>query len=430
MKIARPPKSLRSSRLKDNIQALSIIAQQRPDDPEAQRRAQVATDLYLQTWPQHTPQQNPAESLAEQAGFPTSQDITIFDLFLQNFYWGQQYLLLFRLSLTIEPRRGLLVQSLSVNVERPYHNYLWLETAKLCPNLSHLEIVENTNGLSRSQFRYLEKLFDACPNVTRFSLNAKASDSDDSLAFQSNKRFFKFWNQLTHVEGIRSSESEDIISISKRCPSLQRLKIDCSGSLDLEALLDASQIWGKTLRTLYLDWLWMLSDTGDTTIAQLLGHLPIIEDVCLGQLHDILPSINALAHLSPPRLKRLRVASYLKWDTDHSPEVEATICDMITAHADTLESISLAFWYDLDSSVLKAIKKAKKLEFLNLEVLQGLAEEEREELQAACPELRIFVNYFGGYSPEELYSVFDWSYPRCGSWGFIPDYKDQYCLEE
>ncbi|PNP84048.1 hypothetical protein FNYG_02736 [Fusarium nygamai] len=340
MEIARPPKSLRADRFERNIQALRIIAQQRPDDPEAQRRAQVATDLYLQTWPHHTlptpvTTYNPAKS---------------------------------RRKSRKKSRRTGSIPSLPNEIYEMIFGYILAEYP--------------TNNR--------ERLFDACPNVTRFSLNASASDSNDSVAFQTNKQFFKFWNQLTHVEGLRCSESEDIISISKRCPSLQRLKIDCFGRLDPGTLLDASQIWGKTLRTLNLDWLEMPSET---TIAQLLEHLPKIEEVFLGHLHDILPSIHALAHLSLPQLKRLRVASYRKWNTDHSQEEDAAICGMITAHADTLESLSLTCLYVLSRSVLEAIKKAKKLEFLNLEVLRVLTDEEREELQAACPKLRIFVNF-------------------------------------
>ncbi|KAF5601783.1 hypothetical protein FPANT_1647 [Fusarium pseudoanthophilum] len=457
---ARPPKSLRPDRFQRDIQALRIIAQQRPDDPEAQRRAQVATDLYLQTWPHHTlptPVKKtrgtvsiprlPNEIYERIFGYilaehPTSKrgkikrartllsltcSCRLFQAIVEKYlykhprskgFWRDQHsLFLFRLSLTIEPCRGLLVQSLSVNIQLPYHNYLWVEIAKLCPNLSHLEIVETTDGLSYSQLHYLERLFDACPNVTRLSLNARISDYNDGVTFRTSKRFFKFWNQLTHVEGLPLSEPGDIISISKKCPSLQRLKIDGFG-FSPKTLLDASKIWGKTLKTLHLDWFGMPTDT---TIAQLLGNLPLIEEVCLGHLDNLLPSVHALTHLSLPKLKRLRVVSYSIWDIDQSPEIESAICDMITAHAETLESMSLPFLYDLDRCVLEAIKKARKLEFLNLEALRLLTDEEREELRAACPKLRTFANSFDGYSSKGMDSEFDRSGPNCGSWGIIPD---------
>ncbi|KAF5638149.1 hypothetical protein F25303_7787 [Fusarium sp. NRRL 25303] len=47
------PKIPPESKLQQSIRALRVIAKQRPNDPEAQRRAQVATDLYFDSWSRH-----------------------------------------------------------------------------------------------------------------------------------------------------------------------------------------------------------------------------------------------------------------------------------------------------------------------------------------------------------------------------------------
>lgn len=458
------PKVPPESKLQQSIRALRVIAKQRPNDPEAQRRAQVATDLYFDSWSRHkfpTPliAHDPAESRQQTSWFyslPAEIYYVIFDHIVGDYPSCPQskrlraktllsltcscrlfqeilerYLykhprswmfdetpsiLMFRFSLIIEPRRGPLVQSLSMNVKCLYSSSLWLEIAKLCPNLRHLEIVETNKGLSSSHLEFLGKLFSDCPNVTRFSLNARTSDSKVSRAYKNNKGFLKFWKQLTHVEGLSRSEPSDIILISKRCPSLQRLKIDSLGHLDLGSLLDASLVWGKALRTLHLNW---LTTTKAAAIPQLLEQLPVVEEVYLAHLYDIWPSIQALARLSPPRLKHYEGVSHRRWDPAHSLEVEIDISDMITSQADTLESISITGQYDLNIGVLEAIKKTKKLEFLNLEVDRLLTGEEREDLQAACPKLQICVNHYGRELDRRRDS--EWSYPKCGSWGFIPD---------
>ncbi|KAF5602207.1 uncharacterized protein FSUBG_7882 [Fusarium subglutinans] len=460
----KPSKGPPECRLQQSIQALRIIAKQRPDDPEAQRRAQVATDLYLESWSRQkfpTPviAHDPAESRRQTSWVPnlpneiyymifdhiigeyptcprskrrrekTLLSLTcscrLFQEILETYLYkhprsgmfdGIPSILMFRFSLTIEPRRGPLVQSLSINVKCMSSNSIWLKIVKLCPNLSRLEIVETNRGLSRSHLEFLGKLFSDCPHVTRFSLDAGTSDSEVSKAYRTDKGFLKFWRQLTHVQGLPRSEPSDIISISKGCRSLQRLRIGSSRHLDLGSLLDASQKWGKTLRTLDLNW---RTTTKATIIPQLLEQLPVVEEVYLGHLYDIWPSILALSRLSPPRLKRFKGVSHRKCDPVHSLEGETAICDMITAQGDTLESISITGQHGLHVGVLEAIKGANKLKCLDLEVGRFLTDEEREDLQAACPKLQASVKRYGEKSNEKR--DFDWSYASCGSWGVIPD---------
>ncbi|KAF5635915.1 hypothetical protein F52700_5228 [Fusarium sp. NRRL 52700] len=439
----KPPKSPPESRLQQSIQALRIIAKQRPDDPEAQRRAQVAPDLYLESWsrqkfPSPLIAHDPAESRRQTSwvpNLPVEIYHEIFDYIIGDYTTCQQskkrrvatllslacscrvfqeiletYLykhprsymfdwtpaiLMFRFSLAIGPRRGPLVQSLSINANCMSSNSLWLKIVKLCSNLNRLEIVETDSGLSRSHVEFLEKLFSDCPNVTRFSLDAGTSDSE---------------SQLTYIEGLPRSEPSDMILISKGCHSLRRLKIDSFRHLDLEKLLIASRTWGKTLRTLDLNW---RTTRKPSVIPQLLELLPVVEEVYLGHLYDAWPTILALSRLSPPRLKRFKGVSHRKWDSDHSSEVETALCGMLATQADTLESISITGQHNIQSGVLHAIKGAKKLEFLDLEVGRLLTDQEREALQAACPKLQVSNKKYGEKVEQKRDS--DWSYAKCGS---------------
>ncbi|KAF5700369.1 hypothetical protein FGLOB1_10833 [Fusarium globosum] len=358
----RTPKSPPESKLQQSIRALRFIAKQRPNDPEAQRRAQVATDLYFDSWSRH---KFPTPLIAHDPAESRQQTNWVYNLPAEIYY------------------------EIFDHIVGDYPS---------CPQSKRLR-AKTLLSLTCSCRLFQEIL--------------------ESRAYKNNKGFLKFWKQLTHVEGLSRSEPSDIILISKRCPSLQRLKIDSLGHLDLGSLLDASHVWGKTLRTLHLNW---LTTTKAAAIPQLLEQLPVVEEVYLAHLYDVWPSIQALARLSPPRLKHYKGVSHRRWDPIHSLEVEIDICDMITSQADTLESISITGQYDLNIRVLEAIKKAKKLEFLNLEVDRLLTDGEREDLQAACPKLQICVNHYGREIDRHTDS--DWSYPKCGSWGFILDDYD------
>jgi hypothetical protein len=473
MELIQPPKSLPGSKLQEYVQALKLIAQQRPDDLEARRRSQTATDLYHESWPHHDVPKpltapNPAETSRPKVwipSLPTEIYEIIFDLIVAEYpstkvenerrvrtfvsltcscrlfqiilemylykhprscrlSWGQYYNLLFRFYLTIEPRRALLVQSLSVNVEH-----------KLCPNLSHLEVSKSTGWLSSPDLEYLGHLFSVCPKVTRFSLKVRTI-TGISFASESSERFSKFWNQLTHLEALWYPVTSEIIELSKRCPSLQRLKMDGDCTATVESLLNASLIWGKTLKTLYVSGI--RKAQSNSAIYQLMERLPVVEEFLLCNESQMTSTIHALTRLSSPRLKRFKGIHYDHTGNRIAPaELETAVCDMIAAHAGTLESISLFSECDLSMSVLEEVKKAKKLKFVNLPLPRVLTDDELEGLVAACPKLEGCSRNLYRMTHQRKYSEIVWLYlddeshdsweedPKYGSWGIIPDVKEE-----
>ncbi|KAJ0151327.1 hypothetical protein HZ326_6163 [Fusarium oxysporum f. sp. albedinis] len=98
---------------------------------------------------------------------------------------------------------------------------------------------------------YQGHLFSICLKVTRFSLKEKTVIRL-VLTSGSRERFLKFRNQATHLETLWDPVASEISELPKRFPSLQRLKIDSDCTATLECLLDASQILGKNLKTLYV----------------------------------------------------------------------------------------------------------------------------------------------------------------------------------
>ncbi|KAF4943217.1 hypothetical protein FGADI_13556 [Fusarium gaditjirri] len=390
MNSTQPPTELPKNWLQHSMQALIRIARQRPDDAEAQRRSQIAINLFYDNW--------------SSAGFPKD---------LIGPY-------------TI--KSGLPIPSLSTEVYEIILDFVIYESINF----------ESTSASVRPGLEYLGRLFDVCPKVTKLSL--KAETPFGRLESESSECFSKSWKQLRHLDVLGDTVASDIIELSKQCPSLQSLKIDDNYAADdstatLEGLLDASQVLGKALKTLYVSLI--MQTQSNSTTHQLLGRLPVIEEFFLGEISKGHSTIHALARLNPSRLKRFKMIRMCH-DYIAPPGLEEAICQVIAAHADTLESISIFTCCDLNMRVLEQVKKAKKLRFFNLRLPELLTDEEFGDLVAACPKLETCTRSYSRMTHQKKYTESVWPHlddvysnvreekerRKLDSWGIVPGVRE------
>ncbi|KAF4446986.1 hypothetical protein F53441_9457 [Fusarium austroafricanum] len=458
---------------------LRTIALQRPNDPEAQRRAQAAVDLYEQAaqsnpFPQITQPRQPAkihQPVNVVYSLPTEIYQAIIHCIVANYsediYLGygtmterrlhlrreradtlaalacccrlfqelvEPYLYkhprseklvanshsswLFRFSLAIEPRRADLVKSLTLQWDEGegVMEY-WAEIAHLCPNLNRLTIADNNWESSRPMDVQLGKLFAACPNVTAFSFNCfilPEGDVFNDLAANTEQQFNTFAQQLKYLTLCTSEQwilkrvlpyqfpnlkslflhcidrsddkvlSKKLPELAIQCPSLERLSVGDVQIFRVQHLLDACKIWGPTLKAIYID---EIDDvfgpdgrgSCPNPITRILRHLPVLGELHAGpSVPNYVCDLDAIACYSP-RLKVLNLdgtfqhgdflptdandkRKYRDFNMKPTPELNGAMTRLIDAHAETLHKLRINNNYDVNTTVLNILKKAKNLE--------------------------------------------------------------------
>ncbi|KAI6765698.1 hypothetical protein HG530_006768 [Fusarium avenaceum] len=237
---------------------LRTIALQRPYDPESQRRAQAAVDLYrrFSRFPPLLEPKQPTEihqpriqvfslpieiyrniiqhatvsndiyyekdhGLCLHTIFALTRTCRVFQEIVEEFLYKQsgferladnEYQFLFRFSLAVEPRRGRLVQKLDLYWHhQPSNSQLMIDTARACPNFSTLNLARLYRAKSsyrnaefyNQKLGELAKLLDTSPSVTSFHFKLEflpTREVERYPVLPNEKRFVKFAQQLTDVK--------------------------------------------------------------------------------------------------------------------------------------------------------------------------------------------------------------------------------------
>ncbi|KAF5723268.1 hypothetical protein FMUND_2013 [Fusarium mundagurra] len=340
-----------------------------------------------------------------------------------------QWQLLF--SLTVEPRRAHSVRSLRYEPQ-PHciHPSAWLNTLKLCTNLTHLELDWGRhiqNCVRQHMHIQMGSIFAACPKVTEFKYKGSCylnSDESHNVTPEQmakfSQQYSKFAKQLCHLDVLGASNSvRDILHydypnlksltldmedyeetgrffqvLSRDTPALERLVLDWVQSATLQDLEMGFKAWGKTLRSLYINSP-LIEDHDDGILGHLLPHLARLEDLCLGEWPTFLLSdLQAIAQPDAPRLKRFRwVANdgIFTRDPLANPEkVSKAIIDIFNAHSETLNTFiideSFDFW-SFGTDIFEHLHKAKNLENLRVQLHDIPTKEDIQDLLTACPKL-------------------------------------------
>lgn len=196
---------------------------------------------------------------------------------------GSQWLLYF--ALRVEPRRAHTIRSLRCESWPPYFQYeAWLETLRLCTNLTHLELVWQ-HSTSKNFLERLGNFIAACPNVTEFTyaglwyINGGFGPGTCEQVARFSQQYAKFAKQLCYLEicgsidcireilmydypNLRSftinvddypRECNFFEELSSRTPSLERLGLYWVEEANLRDLNMGFKVWGKTLRSLAMN---------------------------------------------------------------------------------------------------------------------------------------------------------------------------------
>ncbi|KAM0553275.1 hypothetical protein ACHAPJ_007565 [Fusarium lateritium] len=232
---------------------LRTIALQRPSDPEAQRRARAAIDLYssVPEFPPLTEPRQPEGDHGQRAIVAVRLPLEIYSVIIGHvaasydqaaalegrreetlaalacscrlfqaltepyLYTYPRSLILknleaqwrFRFALAVEPRRATLVKALKIHwCDDPNNIRILIDTARACPNAHRLKIIRHfvekyDAEAPKRRIIDLAELLEACPQVTSF--NYKTQDylyPFDYAEFSRDDRFVKFAQRLTEVK--------------------------------------------------------------------------------------------------------------------------------------------------------------------------------------------------------------------------------------
>ncbi|KAH7234683.1 uncharacterized protein BKA55DRAFT_522449 [Fusarium redolens] len=332
-----------------------------------------------------------------------------------------QWLLCF--SLAVEPRRAYAVRSLKCKFWPEYYDHqAWVETLGLSPNLTHLELVwlDEPPEDFREQ---MGNLLSACPRVTEFKFQACwGRSSGDEPSTETAQQFTKFAKQLRRLQVLSSFEwlkdmilpykypnlesftvnggnerhrERDIFRpLSTQMPSLKTLNIEGAEDVSLQDLRDGCKVWGKTLRSFYINH-FPVENRRDGILSHLLPHLTALEELVVGPHSDLpLSDIQAIAKPVTPRLKAFR------WVVDdgifgndplaNPVNVNKATIDIFNAHASTLHTFiieeSFDFW-NFGMDIFQHLHKAEGLKNLRVQLHDRPTEEEIGCLLRACPKL-------------------------------------------
>ncbi|KAF5602208.1 uncharacterized protein FSUBG_7883 [Fusarium subglutinans] len=336
-----------------------------------------------------------------------------------------QWLLYF--ALAVEPRRAHTIRSLRCESWPPCFQYeAWLETLRLCTNLTHLELVW-TYSTPKNIVERLGNMVADCPKVSEFSYGglwtwnlfheSRATTVEKTAKF--SHRYTKFAKQLCHLDISGSinciteilhfdypdlkSLTVDIVDcvkgdeffqdLSSHTPSLERLELHWVEELSLNDLRMGFKAWGKTLRSLAINHP-IIRYLSDGILAHILPHLPRLEEPCLGpQPRFCLLDLHAIAQPDAPRLKafRWRVDEAMFHDPlANSETVNQAIIDIFITHSETLNTFIIDqefdFW-NFGTDIFKHLQKAKNLENLRVPLHDIPTKEEIQGLITACPKL-------------------------------------------
>ncbi|EXL71048.1 hypothetical protein FOPG_13166 [Fusarium oxysporum f. sp. conglutinans race 2 54008] len=304
-----------------------------------------------------------------------------------------------------------------------YYQYqAWLETLRLCTNLTHLGLV--WRGLPPQNFlEQMGNLVSACPKVTEFEFHMCRHEDTGPIGTEQEIRkfalqFADFALQLRHLEvvglfeypikilnfdlpnlksftldmwGYRGSFFQDL---SDRAPCLETLNIVGAEQIWVQDLETGCKTWGKVLRSLYIND-FPARNLRDGILSHLLPHLAALEELSLGpQSRFPLSDIQAIAQTDTPRLKAFRWLvddAVFKHDPlANSEKINKAIIDIFNAHSETLNTFIIDeefdFW-NFGMDIFKHLHKAKNLESLRVQLHDIPTKEEIEGLLTACPKL-------------------------------------------
>ncbi|EXK25482.1 hypothetical protein FOMG_17855 [Fusarium oxysporum f. sp. melonis 26406] len=331
-----------------------------------------------------------------------------------------QWLLCF--TLAVEPRRAHTIRSMKCEFRPQYYQYQpWLETLRLCTNLTHLRLA--WRGMPPQNFlEQMGNLVAACPKVTEFEFHLCRHEDPGPIETEQKSRkfalqFADFALQLRHLELVGLFEypieilnfdlpnlksftldiwgyRDDFFqNLSDRTPCLETLNIVGAEQIWVHDLEAGCKTWGKVLRSLYINdfRVWNLRSG---ILSHLLPHLKALEELSLGpQSRFPLSDIQAIAQTDAPRLKAFR---WLVDDAvfEHDPlanseKINKAIIDIFNAHSATLNIIideEFDFW-NFGMDIFKHLHKAKNLESLRVQLHDIPTKEEIEGLLTACPKL-------------------------------------------
>ncbi|RKL42730.1 hypothetical protein BFJ70_g4425 [Fusarium oxysporum] len=332
-----------------------------------------------------------------------------------------QWLLCF--ALAVEPRRAHTIRSMKCDFRPHYYQYqAWLETLRLCTNLTHLRLA--WRGMPPQNFlEQMGNLVAACPKVTEFEFHLCRHEDPGPIETEQKSRkfalqFADFALQLRHLEVVGLFEypieilnfdlpnlksftfdiwgyRDDFFqNLSDRTPCLETLNIVGAEQIWVHDLEAGCKAWGKVLRSLYINdfRVWNLRSG---ILSHLLPHLKALEELSLGpQSRFPLSDIQAIAQTDAPRLKAFR---WLVDDAvfEHDPlanseKINKAIIDIFNAHSATLNIFIIDeefdFW-NFGMDIFKHLHKAKNLESLRVQLHDIPTKEEIEGLLTACPKL-------------------------------------------
>ncbi|KAF4959286.1 hypothetical protein FSARC_10803 [Fusarium sarcochroum] len=429
---------------------LRTIALQRPSDPEAQRRARAAVDLYsgVPEFPPLTEPRQPEDNHEQRATVTFRLPLEIYSVIIghvaaeynQNPNFEERagtltalacscrlfqaltepYLYTyprssklkkregqwrFRFALAVEPRRATLVKALKINWhDEPSNSRLLINTARACPNVHRLKIVRrfletDDAVVHKQQMDDLAELFDACPRVTVPSRRPFLQTRSEAHRGQDQRpnrmvpeEFVAMSSNLVSLTLEGEYDEEDIpelfTALCRQCPSMQNLDLRIILSTKSE-LIEACKKWGPTLRSFRLAFVQDLPNT----IAQLIPFMPALEDIQVAaHLMHMGDAIKALAQTRLPPLRAFVCVQMARGIDDFSnqvtPELNTALADMITLHGPTLQCLGLGNDPRVDESVLKSLKKATDLRYIALGLPEDLEISVVKDVLDACPKLK------------------------------------------
>ncbi|KAF4955272.1 hypothetical protein FSARC_11904 [Fusarium sarcochroum] len=344
----------------------------------------------------------------------------------------------FLFSITVEPARASLVQSLKV---------LWLcdgansellaRIAHVCPNASELLVQRGKDRgdapqISNQDIQDMVILLDACPRLTCFTYSTIVEwrgepqryvntfgpfGEEEFQLISDDPRLEKAARQLSEVHlseqaewvmqnlfphlssnltslhlgsGMSLGQGKNTLSdLSRRCLFLQELDIEM-GLTTADDLIEACKAWGLTLRTLRINGVEELVDW----VTQIMPYMKALEILDLGGGCNITNSdIEAIARSDAP-LRYISfgdmrdVANGSRWDIA-TDELNSALVAMITSHSKTLKHLCLGLGVQVARSVLHSCKNAIYLHCLTLRPPPDTQPSDIDDLLETCPSLSV-----------------------------------------
>ncbi|KAM0548855.1 hypothetical protein ACHAPJ_009711 [Fusarium lateritium] len=346
----------------------------------------------------------------------------------------------FLFSITVDPARASLVQSLKV---------LWLcdgansellaRIARVCPNASQLIVQRGKDfgdsyQISNQDIQNMVILLNACPRLTALTYSTIVGWSSEDMRYvntfgafgeeefkliSDDPRLEKTAHQLSEVllcgqaewllqnlfphlssnltsfclsqdVSLSLGEAESPLSdLSQRCPFLQELSIQ-SGLSTADDLREACKAWGPRLRILRIAGVEDL----DAWVTQIMPYMKTLEVLDLGMACNIPTSdIEAIARSHAP----LNFISFSDMEDSAdgfgediaTDELNRALVDMITSHSKTLKRLNLGMMVRVDRSVIQSCKEATHLNSLCLRPPPDTQPSDVDDLLEKCPGLLV-----------------------------------------